>query len=86
MPIGKDRNFSVNSHNQHVKLQRKNYSKITIAIKTYFAIEKDIFFNKIMHNFVVGNQSYPIDINDNEHGNIQRCVEELPVPNQVANH
>ena len=62
--IGKDKYFFINSLYQHVKLWVKKYGCLLLIININFAIVKDVFFNKIMNNFVVGNHSYPININD----------------------
>lgn len=45
--------FFIKSQYQCVKKERKIELKIAIIIKINYAIEKDIFFNNFMHNFVL---------------------------------
>jgi hypothetical protein len=64
--IDKGMYFFVNSLYQHVKLFVIFSGCLSLIININFARVKDVFFNKIMNNFVVENHSYPININDHD--------------------
>lgn len=57
--IGKDMDFFINSLYQRVKLFAKIWAPLLIKIIIENTRVKDVFFNKIMHNFVLENHSYP---------------------------
>lgn len=62
--VDKDMYFFIISLYQHVNLFVIFRGYLLLIININFARVKDVFFNKIMNNFVVENHSYPININD----------------------